>query len=135
LRRTKLDELPQLWNVFRGDMGLVGPRPEVTRYVQKDAPDQRQALCFKPGVSDLASLICQKQESLLRDIRDLDKVYVAQVLPSKIPLNLIYAPTASIWKDTKVILRTVWPGVPLVLRAAAVDKSFSQRSTTGLNDK
>src|SRR6478672_6127594 len=66
LRKTKLDELPQLWNVLRGEMSLVGPRPEVPRYVELYTPEQRTILNYKPGITDLASLRFRDEESLLR---------------------------------------------------------------------
>ena len=128
LRWTKLDELPQLWNVFRGDMSLVGPRPEVPHYVEKYTPRQRQVLRLKPGVTDLATLVYRNEEELLRNAGDLEKVYVEEVLPRKIELNLAYASTANAWEDTKVILRTLFPRIRLLLRAEAVAGSAAQCS-------
>ncbi len=71
LRKTKLDEMPQLWNVLRGDMSFVGPRPEVPHYVQKYTPDQRAVLSLRPGITDLATLEFRNEEELLRQVRDV----------------------------------------------------------------
>jgi lipopolysaccharide/colanic/teichoic acid biosynthesis glycosyltransferase len=116
LRRTKLDELPQLWNVVKGDMSLVGPRPEVPRYVRYYTPEQRQVLELKPGVTDLATLLYRNEEEVLRNVDDVEAFYVREVLPRKIQLNLAYAAHANRWEDAKVILRTLLPGIPLPIR-------------------
>ncbi len=182
LRKTKLDELPQLWNVLRGEMSLVGPRPEVPGYVAKYTPEQRKVLALQPGITDLATLEFRNEEEMLRaesrkqkaesrnaeggagdgkaemlrgemlksemlkgeqgaengrrktedggrktedgglkteDGRgktedgggyssEVEKFYVEYCLPQKIHLNLAYASRASVWEDTKLILRTVW---------------------------
>ena len=115
LRRSKLDELPQLWNVLVGDMSLVGPRPEVPRYVEKYTEDQRRVLNLKPGVTDLATLVYRDEEKCLAGAEDVEKHYLEQVMPRKIELNLTYASRANVWEDTKIILRTFlamahWPG-------------------------
>jgi len=109
LRRTKLDELPQLWNVVRGDMSFVGPRPEVPRYVARYSPAQREVLRLKPGITDLASLEFRREEELLDGVPDPDKFYVEYCLPRKIELNLEYDRRANLWRDTLIILRTVVP--------------------------
>ena len=107
LRRFKLDELPQLWNVFRGDMSLVGPRPEVPRYVARYTPPQRQILRFRPGITDLATLEFRNEEALLRDAPDVEQFYLEHCLPRKIELNLRYAQQANLWRDTGLILKTL----------------------------
>jgi lipopolysaccharide/colanic/teichoic acid biosynthesis glycosyltransferase len=109
LRKTKLDELPQLWNVVRGEMSLVGPRPEVPRYVASYTPEQRAILELKPGITDLATLEFRYEEELLRTVPDLETFYLEHCVPRKIELNLRYARQANLWRDTQVILRTVWP--------------------------
>src|SRR5579883_105115 len=99
LRKTKLDELPQLWNVLTGDMSLVGPRPEVPKYVERYTPEQRRILDLKPGITDVASLLFRNEEELLRGAGDVDGFYVRYCLPKKIQLNVDYARRASLLND------------------------------------
>jgi len=113
LRKTKLDELPQLWNVLTGDMSFVGPRPEVPCYVARYNPEQRRVLGLKPGITDLATLLYRNEEQILGGTSDIELFYLEQIMPRKIDLNLEYARQASLWEDTKIILRTLIPGVPL----------------------
>jgi lipopolysaccharide/colanic/teichoic acid biosynthesis glycosyltransferase len=107
LRSTKMDELPQLWNVFRGEMSLVGPRPEVPRYVEFYTPEQRAILNYRPGITDLASICFRNEEGLLREAQDLEKFYIEYCLPRKLELNRLYAARASLFSDTWIIVRTV----------------------------
>lgn len=109
LRKTKLDELPQLGNVLRGEMSFVGPRPEVPRYVARYTAAQREVLNLKPGITDLASLEFRNEEELLRNVPDAGKCYAEYCLPRKIELNLAYQRRANLWRDTQIILRTVFP--------------------------
>jgi dTDP-4-amino-4,6-dideoxygalactose transaminase/lipopolysaccharide/colanic/teichoic acid biosynthesis glycosyltransferase len=109
LRKTKLDELPQLWNVLRGDMSLVGPRPEVPDYIAHYTPEQRGILQYKPGITDLASLRFRNEESLLANSENPERFYVEQCLPRKIKLNQEYVLRANILTDTWIILQTVCP--------------------------
>jgi len=109
LRKTKLDELPQLWNVLRGEMSFVGPRPEVPRYVARYTPAQREVLDLKPGITDLASVEFRHEEELLRNAPDAEKFYTEYCLPKKIALNLQYHRQANLWQDTRIILRTIFP--------------------------
>ena len=111
LRRTKLDELPQLWNVLRGDMSLVGPRPEVPKYVAMYSAEQRTVLSLQPGITDLATLEFRDEETLLSRAANVEDFYVRECMPRKIELNLRYAERASLWEDTKIILRTILPGL------------------------
>ncbi|HUI06170.1 MAG TPA: sugar transferase [Verrucomicrobiae bacterium] len=120
LRKTKLDELPQLWNVLRGEMSFVGPRPEVPCYVQRYTPEQRQVLDLKPGITDLASLKFRHEEELLRGATDTERLYVEYCLPKKIELNLNYNRRANLWRDTRIILQSL---VPLGSRPMAAGKS------------
>jgi lipopolysaccharide/colanic/teichoic acid biosynthesis glycosyltransferase len=106
LRRTKLDELPQLWNVLRGDMGLVGPRPEVRRYVDLFASEFRHVLQVRPGMTDPASIVFCKEEELLATAADPEKDYVDVILPAKLELAQSYISVASIWFDIRVLGRT-----------------------------
>jgi lipopolysaccharide/colanic/teichoic acid biosynthesis glycosyltransferase len=118
LRRWKLDELPQLWNVLRGDMSFVGPRPEVPKYVGQYTEAQREVLQLKPGITDLATLQFRDEEELLRAAPDPERFYVSYCIGRKIELNLTYARSANLWEDTKIILRTLLPGLPLRSRSA-----------------
>jgi lipopolysaccharide/colanic/teichoic acid biosynthesis glycosyltransferase len=115
LRRSKLDELPQLWHVVRGDMSLVGPRPEAERYVSSYRPEWRHLLDVRPGITDLASLIFRDEESLLAQATDRERAYVEVVLPVKLRLALEGVASSSLVYDVGIIVRTV--GV--VLRVAA----------------
>lgn len=116
LRKTKMDELPQLWNVLVGDMSFVGPRPEVPRYVAKYTAEQKRVLRLQPGITDLATLEFRNEEQLLRTAADTERFYTECCLPRKIELNLAYAAQASFWQDIKIILRTLlllaWGGSP-----------------------
>ena len=107
LRKTKMDELPQLWNVLVGDMSFVGPRPEVPRYVAQYTAEQERVLALKPGITDLATLEFRNEEELLRTADDTEQFYLAYCVPRKIELNLAYARTANVWEDFKIILRTL----------------------------
>ena len=108
LRRTKLDELPQLWNVVRGEMSLVGPRPEVPHYMARYSPAQRQILSLKPGITDLATLKFRNEEELLQSAPDVEEFYLQYCVPRKIELNLHYAGEANLWKDTQLIMQTLF---------------------------
>lgn len=112
LRATKVDELPQLLNVWMGEMSLVGPRPEVQKYVGLYTVDQRRVLDLKPGITDLASVKYRRESELLAASPDPDRTYVEEIMPEKIRLNQDYAGQASLWGDFKVILMTLglWPG-------------------------
>lgn len=120
LRKTKLDELPQLWNVFIGEMSLVGPRPEVPQYVARYNAQQQRVLELKPGITDLATLLYLNEEELLRGRPDVERAYLEEVMPRKIQLTLAYAAGANLWEDTKVILRTVLPRLRLKIHAEEI---------------
>ena len=107
LRKTKLDELPQLWNVLIGEMSFVGPRPEVPRYVARYTQHQRKVLELTPGITDLATIQFRHEEELLADAKDPEQFYVDYCMPKKIELNLRYAAKASVWGDLGVIFRTL----------------------------
>jgi lipopolysaccharide/colanic/teichoic acid biosynthesis glycosyltransferase len=107
LRKTKLDELPQLWNVVCGDMSFVGPRPEVPKYVSLYTPAQRAVLALKPGITDEASILFRDEEKRLAAAGDPETFYIEHCLPRKIELNLAYAKQAGLWNDLAVIFRTI----------------------------
>lgn len=107
IRTYKIDELPQLLNVLKGDMSLVGPRPEVRRYVDLYTAEQRKVLSVKPGVTDYASIEYSKENELLGQAADPEKTYVEEVMPAKLKLNMQYIAEKSLLTDIKIILRTL----------------------------
>jgi len=107
LRKLKIDELPQLWNVVRGEMSLVGPRPEVPEFVAMDDPAWQQVLAVRPGITDYATLLYRNEEELLAGRIDPEIFYKEQVLPAKLALNIRYLAQRSFWRDLKVILLTI----------------------------
>jgi lipopolysaccharide/colanic/teichoic acid biosynthesis glycosyltransferase len=126
LRKTKLDELPQLWNLWAGNMSFVGPRPEMPRYVERYTPEQREILKFKPGITDMATMLFRNEEALLRGTGDVEGFYLRYCLPKKIELNLQYAQHASVLRDIWIIVQTLcpyWLGV-LIIYAIALAASF-----------
>lgn len=108
LRRTKLDELPELWNVLKGEMSLVGPRPEVPRYVQHYRPEWKQVFSVRPGITDLATLQFRDEERVLEQAIDRERAYLEVVLPIKMRLALTYVENRSFILDLKILLLTVW---------------------------
>ena len=111
LRRVKLDEVPQLWNVLRGDMSLVGPRPEVPHYVELFRQDYAEVLRVRPGVTDLASLTFRDEEQILAAAEDPEAHYVEHVLPAKLALNKDYVRRASLGFDLEIIMKTMMEAV------------------------
>jgi lipopolysaccharide/colanic/teichoic acid biosynthesis glycosyltransferase len=108
LRRTKLDELPQLWDVLRGAMSLVGPRPEVPRYVALYPEAQRQVvLSVRPGITDLASLQYRDESEKLARAVDPERCYVDEVMPAKLALATRYVQEASFTGDLRLIVATL----------------------------
>jgi lipopolysaccharide/colanic/teichoic acid biosynthesis glycosyltransferase len=107
LRKYKLDELPQLFNVLFGDMSLVGPRPEVRKYVDMYNEQQRQVLTVKPGITDYASIEYSNENEILGKAVDPDKVYIEEIMPHKLSLNLRYIKDQSLLTDIKIILSTL----------------------------
>ena len=106
IRKYKLDELPQLINVFKGDMSLVGPRPEVRRYVDCYTPEQMKVLSVKPGITSLASIRYRNENDILAKAEDPDKTYIEKVLPDKLSIDMEYVDQASLLTDIKLIFRT-----------------------------
>ncbi len=107
LRATKLDELPQLWNVLRGDMSLVGPRPELPEYVDMFRDRYRNILALRPGMTDLASLSYRDEEALLARAADPLREYVRVILPRKLDLAEEYVAARSLALDLRVLIQTV----------------------------
>jgi lipopolysaccharide/colanic/teichoic acid biosynthesis glycosyltransferase len=106
IRRTSLDEFPQFWNVLIGDMSLVGPRPEVERYVRLYTPEQRVVLSVKPGITDYASIAYSDENLILGMSDDPEKMYVEQIMPKKIEYNLQYINNQTMKEYFKIIFLT-----------------------------
>ncbi len=106
IRKYKLDELPQLINVFIGDMSLVGPRPEVRKYVDLYTPEQRHVLDVRPGITDPASIRYRNENELLGAADDPERYYVDVILPDKLRLNLDYVARHSFGHDLSIIFQT-----------------------------
>ena len=107
LRKTKLDELPQLWNVLVGDMSSVGPRPEVPKYVALYTSEQRAVLEVRPGITSLASIAYIDENEVLGRSSDPERTYVEEVMPAKLKLDLQYVSERSLGLDLRIILRTL----------------------------
>ena len=108
LRRTKLDELPQLLNVLEGTMSLVGPRPEVPRYVDRYPPTVRQTvLSVAPGITDLAAILYKDENDILGRAQDPERAYVETILPVKLEYYQRYVRERSFWLDLRIIFRTL----------------------------
>jgi lipopolysaccharide/colanic/teichoic acid biosynthesis glycosyltransferase len=106
LRKYKLDELPQLFNVLIGDMSFVGPRPEVQKYVQLYTENQLRVLSIKPGITDWASIKYFNENELLANSIDPEELYINKIIPSKISQNLEYIDNRNFWMDAKIIFYT-----------------------------
>lgn len=107
LRKTKLDELPQLINVLFGDMSIVGPRPEVPRYVALYTPEQRSVLSVRPGITGMASMDYVDENEMLAKAADPERAYIEEVMPAKLALDLRYVSERSMALDLHIILATV----------------------------
>lgn len=108
IRKYKLDELPQLVNVLIGDMSLVGPRPEVRKYVDMYNADQMKVLSVRPGITDYASIEYVDENVILGNASDPDKAYIEQIMPDKIKYNMKYINHRSVTEYMKIIFLTVW---------------------------
>jgi lipopolysaccharide/colanic/teichoic acid biosynthesis glycosyltransferase len=106
LRQYKFDELPQLWNVFRGEMSFVGPRPEVPEYVNLLDPRRQKVLSVRPGIVDLASLAFRNEEDLLSEQKDIEKFYRECLLPRKLDLSAHYMRIRSLRTDARLFALT-----------------------------
>lgn len=107
LRKFKLDELPQLWNVFIGDMSLVGPRPEVKKYTDLYTEDQKKVLSIRPGITDWASIEYVDENKILGEAENPDDAYVHIIMPAKIKLNMVYINHQTLGEYLKIIFTTL----------------------------
>ena len=107
IRKYKIDELPQLVNVFVGEMSVVGPRPEVPKYVLLYNEEQQNVLSIKPGITDFASIEYVRENELLSQSPHPEKTYIEEIMPAKLALNLKYVREQSFLTDMKIILQTI----------------------------
>jgi len=108
LRKYKLDELPQLFNVLLGEMSFVGPRPEVRKYVEKYTPEQEKILDIKPGITDVASIEYFDENELLSRADDPERYYINEIMPHKIHLNMKYRDNKTLGNYFKIVIKTFW---------------------------
>lgn len=108
LRKYKLDEIPQLINVLKGEMSIVGPRPEVRRYVSLYSTEQLKVLSVKPGLTDLASLKYIHENEILGKSKNPEKTYIEEIMPEKLALNLEYIEKNNLITDIKLIFKTIF---------------------------
>lgn len=107
IRKYKLDELPQLINVLKGEMSMVGPRPEVRKYVDLYTDEQRRVLSVRPGITDYASIEYMDENTLLAQSADPDKTYIEEIMPAKIELNMKFINNPSLSEYLKIIFKTI----------------------------
>jgi lipopolysaccharide/colanic/teichoic acid biosynthesis glycosyltransferase len=123
LARTKLDELPQLWHVLRGDMSLVGPRPEDYAFVERHTTHYERILSIRPGIIGLSQLAFADEASIL-DPAAPEQHYLERILPQKLGLDLMYVERHSVWFDIKILM---WSSVAVLLRRqVAVDRATAR---------
>lgn len=108
LRKTKLDELPQLWNVLKGDMSLVGPRPDVPEIVQKYTPEMKRIFQIRPGITSVATLHLRDEEAILARVHDPDRFYEDVLVPLKVKLSMEHVDRNSFAFDLKILFQTIW---------------------------
>ena len=107
IRKTSIDELPQLINVLKGDMSLVGPRPEVPKYVKLYSEAEREVLKVKPGITDFASIEYRDENEILGNVENPEEYYINEIMKDKLQLNLKYISNNNIFLDIKIILKTL----------------------------
>lgn len=107
LRKYKIDEFPQFLNILRGEMSIVGPRPEVRKYVEMYTPEQMRVLSVRPGLTDYASIRYVDENALLAKSDDPERTYIEEVMPDKLKLNLQYIDEQSLWVDARIVLKTL----------------------------
>ena len=128
LRRFKIDELPQLWNIVKGEMALIGPRPEVERFVARYDTEQRRILSTTPGLAGRAQLVYPHEADFLRDAFDPEEAYVAELMPKKIAVDLEYERRRTLWTDL-VLVFDIALLVAGVRRGVAQDIQVVRRRT------
>ncbi|MGL5574629.1 sugar transferase [Cetobacterium sp.] len=124
LRKTKLDELPQLFNIVMGDMSFVGPRPEVPKYVRMYTKDQRDILKVRAGITDYASIYFSNESEILGKQKDPEKFYIEKIMPYKIELNKKYIKEAGLIVDIKIIFLTVFKVAGLIKNDNRFEEEF-----------
>ena len=107
LRKSKLDELPQLLNILKGEMSFVGPRPEVRKYVDLYNEQQKQVLSVRPGLTDYASIEYVNENEILAKYADPEKAYIEAIMPEKLKLSMKYIKEKNLFVDLKIIFRTI----------------------------
>ena len=107
IRKYKLDELPQLFNVLKGDMSFVGPRPEVRKYVDMYSEEQKRVLSVRPGITDIASMKYRNENDILAKAENPEQYYIDVIIPDKLALNLEYIDTRNFFRDIKLIFCTI----------------------------
>jgi lipopolysaccharide/colanic/teichoic acid biosynthesis glycosyltransferase len=122
LRRWKLDELPQLWNIFKGDMSVIGPRPEVERYVAHYTPEQRLLLEQNPGLAGLSQLVYPTEAEMLRHCAEPEEFYIRELMPKKILVDLQYEARRTFWSDLQLMIEMI---LLILGRSSRVDRAFS----------
>lgn len=123
LRRWKLDELPQLWNVLRGDMSIIGPRPEVERLVRHYTPEQRRLLEQTPGLAGLSQLVYPYEADILRGYPNPEEVYRQYLMPKKLIVDLEYERHRTFWSDLRILAEVIL--LSLLGKSYRVDRNFS----------
>ena len=106
IRKTSIDELPQLWNVLKGEMSLVGPRPEVRKYVDLYSQEDLIVLSVRPGITDYASIHFRNENELLKDAPDPEQLYINEIMPEKLALNKKYVFEKAYFKDVNILFKT-----------------------------
>lgn len=108
IRKYKIDELPQLFNVLKGDMSFVGPRPEVRRYVDLYSKEQMKVLSVRPGITDPASIKYRNENDILSSASNPEEYYIQHIMPDKLQINIDYINTQTFIKDIKIIFQTIF---------------------------
>lgn len=103
LRKYKFDEFPQIINIIKNEMSVVGPRPEVQKYTDMYNEEQKKVLSVKPGLTDYASIKYMDESVVLGQAKDSESLYISQIMPDKLALNLVYLQRASFWEDLKIL--------------------------------